>query len=103
MATPQVRQFAGDVRLWLWKPDGSRVPVIPVDFADDSSGNQPMEIDTLTFSYAKGEETKVLSKRRDSHYQQPINVSTLPGPTSAKITALECPPIMLARVLFGEL
>lgn len=100
MAQPAVRQFAGDIRLWQINDNGTRSPVIPNE--DDPSGNQPIETDTLTFSYDAGDEIKVVSKRRGARYQQPIHQKNLPGTTSVASTLLEVPPLILARMLFGE-
>ena len=100
MAQPAVRQFAGDIRFWEKQSNGSLIPVIPEP--TDPAGNQPLELDTLTFGYEAGEEQNVVSKRRDARYLQPIHAATLPGSTSVSVTALEIPPIILARMLFGE-
>src|SRR5690606_22591003 len=100
MATPAVRQFAGDIRFWEKQPDSSLVAVIPE--AADSTGNQPIETNALTFSYEAGAEVKVVSKRRDARYNQPIHSETLPGTTGVSATLLELPPLILARILFGE-
>lgn len=98
---PAVRQFAGDIRFWQIDPStGEKVPVI-VDSAD-VSGNQPIECNALTFSYEAGDEISVVSKRRDSRYNQPIYSDTQPGTTSVSATLLELPPLILARILFGE-
>lgn len=100
MAQPAVRQFAGDIRFWEKQSNGSLLPVIPE--STDPSGNQPLELDVLTFGYEAGEEQNVNSKRRDARYMQPIHAATLPGSTTVSVTALEIPPIILARMLFGE-
>ena len=100
MAQISVRQFAGDIRFWEIQNDGTHVAVIPE--GTDLSGNQPLEVDTLTFGYEAGDEQKVVSKRRDARYQQPIHSETLPGSTQVTVTALEVPPIMLARMLYGS-
>ena len=95
MAKPAIRQFAGDIRFWEVQNDGSRLPVIPE--ATDPDGNQPVETNALSFSYEPGDEQKIVSKRRDSRYNQPVHSETLPGTTSMSATLLELPPIMLAR------
>jgi hypothetical protein len=100
MAQPAVRQFAGDIRFWQKATDGSLVPVIPEE--DDPSGNQPIETNSFVFSYEAGDEIKVLSKRRGARYNQPIHSDTLPGITSVTTALLEVPPLILARMLFGE-
>lgn len=97
---PAVRQFAGDIRFWEKAGDGTLTPVIPE--ASDIQGNQPIECDALVFSYEAGEEIKVVSKRRDARYNQPVHSETLPGTTSASATCLEVPPLILARMLYGE-
>jgi hypothetical protein len=98
---PAVRQFAGDIRLWEKNPlTGALVAVIAVN--DDSSGNQPIETNALTFQYEAGDEIKVVSKRRDARYNQPIHSETQPGTTGVSLTVLELPPLILARILFGE-
>jgi hypothetical protein len=98
---PAVRQFAGDIRLWQ-KDDstGQLVPVIAD--TDDLSGNQPIETNALTFSYQPGDKVEVVSKRRDSRYNQPVYSDTQPGTTSVSLAVLELPPLILARILFGE-
>lgn len=100
MATPAVRQFAGDIRFWEKQNNGSLLPVIAEPA--DPSGNQPLEVNALTFGYEAGDEINVLSKRRDARYNQPIHNETLPGTTTVTVTSLEIPPIILARMLFGE-
>jgi hypothetical protein len=100
MATPAVRQFAGDIRFWEKDESGNLTPVIPED-ADDS-GNQPIECNALTFTYEAGEEINVVSKRRDARYNQPIHNETLPGTTGMSAVLLEVPPLILARMLYGE-
>lgn len=98
---PAVRQFAGDIRLWEKNADtGALTPVIAAN--DDASGNQPIEANALTFSYEAGDEVKVVSKRRDARYNQPVYSDTQPGTTSVALTVLELPPLILARILFGE-
>lgn len=100
MPAPQVRQFAGDIRLWEEQANGQRIPVItdPTDL----SGNQPIESSALTFSYEAGDEVKVVSKRRGARYNQPIHSEAQPGTTSVALTVLELPPLILARILYGE-
>lgn len=100
MANPAVRQFAGDIRLWEKQSNGQLIPVIPE--AADASGNQPIETNALTFAYEAGDEVNVVSKRRDARYNQPIHSETQPGTTSVAITVLELPPLILARILYGE-
>jgi hypothetical protein len=100
MAKPAVRQFAGDIRFWEKSAEGALVPVIPE--AADDSGNQPVETNSLTFGYEAGEEINIPSKRRGARYNQPIHNETLPGTTSVTATLLEVPPLILARMLFGE-
>lgn len=96
---PQVRQFAGDFRFWQ-NSNGTLVPVIPV--TDDPSGNQPVETNSFTFSYEAGEKVEIKSKRRDGRYNQPIYSDTQPGTTSVNTGLLELPPLIMARILFGE-
>src|SRR5690606_24514453 len=100
MAQPAVRQFAGDIRFWEKQNDGSLVAVIPE--ASDPTGNQPIETNALSFSYEAGDEVSVVSKRRDARYNQPIHSETLPGTTNVSATLLELPPLILARILYGE-
>lgn len=97
---PQIRKFAGDFRLWQREADGSLSAVIAD--AADFSGNQPIETSELSFSYEAGETTNIISTRRDDRYQQPIYSDTLPGVTSCTILLQEIPPIILARMLFGN-
>ena len=97
---PAVRQFAGDIRFWeINSSTGEKVPVIPD--TSDATGNQPVETDAMTFSYTAGDEVKVVSKRRGSHYNQPIHSEKQPGTTAVSSTLLELPPLILARILFG--
>lgn len=101
MPAPAVRQFAGDIRLWEKNSlTGALVAVIAS--AADASGNQPIETNALSFAYEAGDEIKVVSKRRDSRYNQPIHSETQPGTTSISATLLELPPLILARILYGE-
>lgn len=100
MAQPAVRQFAGDIRFWERGADGALVPVIPE--ANDPDGNQPIETNAFNFSYEAGDEINVVSKRRDARYNQPIHNETQPGTTNISATLLELPPLILARILFGE-
>ena len=100
MAQVAVRQFAGDIRFWEHGTGGVRTPVIPEP--TDPQGNQPVECNALSFSYEAGDEISVVSKRRDSRYNQPIYTDTLPGTTSVSATLLEIPPIILARILYGS-
>lgn len=100
MPAPAVRQFAGDIRFWEHGADGARVPVIPEPA--DAFGNQPIETNSLVFGYEAGDEISVVSKRRDARYNQPIHAETQPGTTNVTVTLLEVPPLILARMLFGE-
>lgn len=99
MATPAIRQFAGDIRFWEVQTDGSRLPVIAE--SSDPDGNQPIETNALSFSYQAGDEQKIVSKRRDARYNQPVHSDQLPGTTSVSVTLLELPPLILARILYG--
>jgi len=100
MATPAVRQFAGDIRFWEIGAGGARKPVIPEP--TDPTGNQPIETNSLVFGYEAGDEVNVVSKRRGARYNQPIHSETQPGTTNVTTTLLEVPPLILARMLFGE-
>jgi hypothetical protein len=100
MTAPAVRQFAGDIRFWEKGAAGALVAVIPE--AADPDGNQPIETNAFTFAYEAGDEINVVSKRRDARYNQPVYTDTLPGTTSVSATLLELPPLILARILFGE-
>lgn len=100
MAQPAVRQFAGDIRFWQRAGNGALAPVIPEPA--DLSGNQPVETNALTFAYEAGDEIVVRSKRRDARYNQPVYSDQLPGTTSVSAVLLEIPPIILARILFGD-
>jgi hypothetical protein len=97
---PAVRLFAGDIRFWEHGANGARVPVIPEP--TDTFGNQPIETNSLVFGYEAGDEISVVSKRRDARYNQPIHSETQPGTTNVTATLLEVPPLILARMLFGE-
>lgn len=101
MAQPQVRKFAGDLRFWEHGANGARIPVIPE--SADAFGNQPLEQSSLTFSYEAGDSVEIKSKRRDARYQQIIHKDSNPGVTNVSITALEVPPAILARMLYGTL
>lgn len=100
MPAIKVRQFSGDFRMWRKAQDGTLTPVIPEP--TDVHKNQPIETNSLTFSYEAGDETTINSKRRGARYNQPIYVDTLPGTTSVTIQLLETPTPILARMLFGE-
>lgn len=100
MPAPKIRQYAGDIRMWRLATDGTRTPVIPS--AADVDGNQPIETNACSFSYAEGDKTSIKSKRRGALYNQPIYSDTQPGTTSISITLLEVPAPILARVLYGE-
>lgn len=100
MAQTKVRQFAGDIRFWQKGTDGALTPVIPEPA--DPDRNQPVETNSFAFSYEAGEDQNVISKRRDGRYNQPVYTDTLPGTTSVTATLLEIPPLILARMLYGE-
>lgn len=100
MATPKIRQFAGDIRLWAIGQSGVRTPVIPEP--TDPSGNQPIEANTTIFGYEAGDEQIVRSKRRGGRYQQPIRSDQLPGTTNVTIELLEAPGPILACMLYGD-
>ena len=100
MPAPAIRQFAGDIRFWEKADNGSLIPVIPDP--TDSTGNQPIETNALSFGYEPGDEQKIVSKRRDARYNQPVHSEQLPGTTQVNVTLLEVPPLILARMLFGE-
>lgn len=100
MARVKVRQFAGDVRLWEIAPNGTRIPVIPEP--NDPDGNQPIEANSLIFGYEAGEDINVVSRRRGARFNQPVHKDTLPGSTDVTMGVLELPPLLLARILFGE-
>ena len=100
MANPKVRKFAGDLRFWQYGSGAERLPVIPE--ASDAFGNQPIEQNTLVFSYEAGETTNVTSKRRDDRYGQITHSDSNPGTTAISITLLEVPPLILARMLYGS-
>jgi hypothetical protein len=100
MAKPAVRQFAGDIRFWEKASNGALTPVIPEP--TDPSGNQPVETNALTFGYEAGDEINVVSKRRDARFNQPLHSENLPGTTTVTVTLLEIPPLILARMLYGE-
>ena len=99
MAKTAVRQFAGDIRFWEMDDDGDLIAVIPE--ATDPNGNQPVETNSLVFGYEAGDEQKVISKRRDARFNQPIHSESLPGTTNVTAALLEVPPLILARMLFG--
>lgn len=100
MAQPKVRKFAGDLRFYEHGTGAERIPVIPEPA--DKYGNQPLEQSSLTFSYEAGDTTDVKSKRRDDRYGQIIHSDANPGTTSVSVTALEVPPRILARMLYGS-
>ena len=100
MAKTAVRQFAGDIRIWEIADNGDRIPVIAE--ASDPDGNQPIETNALTFGYEAGDKIEVVSKRRGTRYNQPSFSDQLPGTTNVTLTFLELPPLILARMLFGE-
>ena len=101
MATqPKVRKFAGDLRLYEFGAGADRIAFIPD--TDDKFGNKPLEQSSLTFSYEAGDTTEIKSKRRDDRYGQIIHTDANPGTTSLSIGALEVPPAILARMLYGS-
>lgn len=100
MAKTAVRQFAGDIRFWEKAANGDLVPVIPEP--TDPNLNQPIETNSLVFGYEPGSEQKIVSKRRDARFNQPIHSENLPGTTSVTAALLEVPPLILARMLYGE-
>ena len=100
MANPKVRKFAGNLRFWQFGAGDVRLPVIPEPA--DAFGNQPIEQNTLVFSYEAGDTTNVTSKRRDDRYGQIIHSDANPGTTSISVTLLEVPPLILARMLYGS-
>ncbi|NWF33170.1 hypothetical protein HH110_08935 [Stenotrophomonas sp. SAM-B] len=97
---PKVRKFAGDLRFFEYGAGANLVPVIPD--SDDKFGNKPLEQSSLTFSYEAGDTTEVKSKRRDDRYGQIIHTDANPGTTGISVTALEVPPAILARMLYGS-
>jgi len=97
---PKVRKFAGDLRFYEHGAGANRIPVIPD--SDDKFGNKPLEQSSLTFSYEAGDTTEVKSKRRDDRYGQIIHTDANPGTTGISVTALEVPPAILARMLYGS-
>lgn len=97
---PKVRKFAGDLRLFEHGAGADRIAVIPDP--DDKFGNKPLEQSSLTFGYEAGDTTEIKSKRRDDRYNQIIHTDANPGATSLAITALEVPPAILARMLYGS-
>lgn len=101
MASPKVRQFAGDLRMWRKDTTtGALTPVIPEPA--DPYGNQPIEADANTFSYEAGDEVSVVSKRLGSRYNQKVYSDVLPGTTSLSLTLLEIPTALFARILYAE-
>lgn len=100
MATPKVRQFAGDFRLWRLAPDRSLIPVIPEP--TDPYANQPIETNLFQFGYEAGDEVVINSKRRGGRYNQPLHSDQLPGSTSLSIQLQELPTAILARILRGQ-
>jgi len=100
MANPRVRKYAGDLRFWQYGSGATRIPVIPEPA--DKFGCQPIEQNTLVFSYEAGDSTNVLSKRRDDRFRQIIHADSNPGITSLSATLLEVPPLILARMLYGN-
>lgn len=97
---PKVRKFAGDLRFYEHGAGANRIPVIPDP--DDKFGNKPLEQSSLTFSYEAGDTTEVKSKRRDDRYGQIIHTDANPGTTGISVGALEVPPAILARMLYGS-
>ena len=100
MAKPAIRQFAGDIRFWEKDDEGALIPVIPDE--DDPDGNQPVETNSLVCGYEAGDEQKIVSKRRGARYNQPVHSDQLPGTTNVTVQLLELPPLILARIMFGE-
>lgn len=101
MATqPKVRKFAGDLRFYEFGSGPDRIAVIPD--TDDKFGNKPLEQSSLTFSYEAGDTTEIKSKRRDDRYNQIIHTDANPGATSVTIGALEVPPAIFARIMYGS-
>lgn len=98
--TPVVRQLAGDFRFWEITETG-RVPVNPDP--DDPQGNRPLELDAKVFGYEAGEETNILSKRRDGRYNQILHNETLPGTPTVQLTALESPERIAALLFSGAI
>lgn len=100
MPAPAVTKFAGDVRLWRKNANGTMTPVIaePADI----TGNQPVEANAMVFSREEGETVEVTSKRRGNRFNQPIYSEQEPGTTSMSLTLLEVPPLIFARVMYGE-
>ncbi|PJK00844.1 hypothetical protein CO641_02420 [Lysobacteraceae bacterium NML91-0213] len=98
MAAPQVRQFAGDFRVWRLE-GGQMVPAIPEP--TDPYGNQPIETNAFSFGYEAGDEVVVNSKRRGARFNQPLYSDQLPGATSLSIQLQEMPTLILAAVLRG--
>lgn len=97
---PAVTKFGGDVRLWRKNANNTLTPVIPE--AADASGNQPIEANALVFSREEGDTVEVKSKRRGTRFNQPIYSEQEPGTTNMALTLLEVPPLIFARVLYGQ-
>lgn len=100
MPAPAVTKFGGDVRLWRKDGAGALTPLIPEP--TDPTGNQPVEANALVFSREEGETVEVKSKRRGTRFNQPIFSEQEPGTTNMALTLLEVPPLILARVLYGQ-
>lgn len=99
MAQPKIRKFAGDLRFWEFGAGLARNPVIPEP--TDKYGNQPLEQNTLVFSYEAGDTNNITSKRRDDRYGQVLHSDVNPGITSISVEAKEVPVPILARMLYG--
>ncbi len=97
---PAVTKFGGDVRLYRKNANGSLTPVIPEP--TDPSGNQPVEANAMVFSREEGEKIEIKSKRRGTRFNQPIYSEEEPGTASMSLTLLEVPPMIFARVLYGQ-
>lgn len=100
MPAPAVTKFGGDIRLFRKNADGSLSPAIPN--AADPTGNQPVEANAMVFSREEGDKIEIKSKRRGTRFNQPIYSEEEPGTTSMSLTLLEVPPMILARVLYGQ-
>lgn len=97
---PQITKFGGDVRLYRKNANGSLTAAIAD--ALDSAGNQPIEANAMVFSREEGEKIEIKSKRRGTRFNQPIFSEEEPGTASMALTLLEVPPMIFARVLYGQ-
>jgi hypothetical protein len=100
MAQVTVRQFSGDIRGWGIESNGSQTPVIPE--STDVDGNQPIETESLTFTYEPGETSSITSRRRGARFGQTIFSKSQPGQTTMSVTFLEMPIPILARQFYGD-